>query len=69
SLQISCGPTRHPVRVIRGHTLDSPYAPAQGYRYDGLYKVAKVLRGKSGFLLCRFLFIVRVFTFPYLLCP
>ena len=24
-----------PVRVIRGYKLDSPYAPEEGYRYDG----------------------------------
>ncbi len=24
-----------PVRVIRGYKLDSPYAPEDGYRYDG----------------------------------
>jgi putative restriction endonuclease len=28
-----------PVRVIRGAGLDSPYAPENGYRYDGLYSV------------------------------
>src|SRR5918998_6713678 len=26
-----------PVRVVLGANLDSPYAPASGYRYDGLY--------------------------------
>ena len=34
--------TRKPVRVIRGYKLHSPYAPAEGYRYDGLYTVEKV---------------------------
>ena len=24
------------IRVLRGHTLDSPYAPVAGIRYDGL---------------------------------
>lgn len=38
-----------PVRVIRGST-------AEGYRYDGLYKVESFWRerGISGFLICRF---------------
>ncbi|KAF9645901.1 hypothetical protein BDM02DRAFT_3119510 [Thelephora ganbajun] len=31
-----------PVRVIRGHGLDSKYAPETGYRYDGIYKVTRV---------------------------
>ncbi|KAH9825319.1 hypothetical protein DFH28DRAFT_943472, partial [Melampsora americana] len=32
--------SRLPVRVIRGpHADDSPWAPTQGYRYDGLYRV------------------------------
>ncbi len=34
--------TKKPVRVIRGPKLRSPYAPAEGYRYDGLYTVEKV---------------------------
>ncbi|BEJ16483.1 hypothetical protein CspHIS471_0510880 [Cutaneotrichosporon sp. HIS471] len=33
--------TKNPVRVIRGFKLDSPYAPAEGYRYDGLYVVER----------------------------
>ncbi|KAK0470051.1 PUA-like domain-containing protein [Desarmillaria tabescens] len=28
-----------PVRVIRGYKLDSKYAPSNGFRYDGLYRV------------------------------
>src|SRR5262249_21808218 len=28
-----------PIRVVRGSELDSPFAPAEGYRYDGLYCV------------------------------
>lgn len=31
----------HPVRVIRGYEEDSPHAPAEGYRYDGLYRVVR----------------------------
>ena len=27
--------TRTPVRVIRGYKLRRPYAPEEGYRYDG----------------------------------
>ena len=33
---------KKPVRVIRGSTLDSDYAPSEGYRYDGLYVVSQV---------------------------
>jgi E3 ubiquitin-protein ligase UHRF1 len=45
-----------PVRVIRGFKLDSPYAPASGYRYDGLYDVKKYWSetGLSGFLVWKF---------------
>ncbi|KAF5392160.1 hypothetical protein D9757_001395 [Collybiopsis confluens] len=47
SLKNSCGAGKHPVRVIRGHTLNSRYAPSHGYRYDGLYKVTKRLDGQA----------------------
>jgi len=45
-----------PVRVIRGSGVNSPYAPLNGYRYDGLYSVqsAETVRGKHGFLVCQF---------------
>lgn len=45
-----------PVRVIRGARLDSPYAPQDGYRYDGLYRVADYWcePGTSGFYIWRF---------------
>ncbi|KAJ3713753.1 hypothetical protein DFJ43DRAFT_1043889 [Lentinula guzmanii] len=33
---------RKPIRVIRGFKLSSAYAPKQGYRYDGLYRIYKV---------------------------
>ncbi|KAE9401455.1 hypothetical protein BT96DRAFT_602631 [Gymnopus androsaceus JB14] len=58
SLKNSCGLDKQLIRVIRGHTLQSPYAPSHGYRYDGLYRVtqAKQVRGKSGYLLCKFFF-------------
>lgn len=32
-----------PIRVIRGHQLMNMYSPRAGYRYDGIYKVVKVL--------------------------
>jgi len=52
--------TGKPVRVIRGFKLDSPYAPSEGYRYDGLYTVEKAWmeRGLNdgGFLVCKFVF-------------
>ncbi|KAF9490559.1 hypothetical protein BDN71DRAFT_168282 [Pleurotus eryngii] len=49
---------KRPVRVIRGAGLGSRYAPAEGYRYDGLYMVVKAERsvGKQGFLMCKFEF-------------
>jgi len=56
ALRISCERGR-PVRVIRGHQLNSVYAPSEGYRYDGLYKVTKTYMTKSkdsGFQICRF---------------
>ena len=45
-----------PVRVIRGAREPSPYAPAAGYRYDGLYSVDAYWRevGKAGFSIWRF---------------
>ncbi|KAI0328302.1 hypothetical protein GY45DRAFT_1326586 [Cubamyces sp. BRFM 1775] len=48
--------TRNPVRVIRGSKLRSPFAPGEGFRYDGLYTVetAEMKKGKSGFQVCVF---------------
>lgn len=45
-----------PVRVVRGARHPSPHAPAQGYRYDGLYRVADYWHetGKSGYRIWRF---------------
>ena len=45
-----------PVRLTRGHQLDSPYAPPRGYRYDGLYQVVSYWqeKGRDGFVVCRF---------------
>ncbi|KAH9994137.1 PUA-like domain-containing protein [Russula compacta] len=52
--------TGKPVRVIRGFKLDSPYAPLEGYRYDGLYIVEKAWMepglNDGGFLVCKFIF-------------
>ncbi|KAF8997166.1 PUA-like domain-containing protein [Cyathus striatus] len=55
SLRKSCDLGK-PVRVIRGPNPASKYAPAVGYRYDGLYKVnkAELVVGKSGHKICRF---------------
>jgi putative restriction endonuclease len=45
-----------PVRVFRGHRLDSKYAPPVGYRYDGLYRVEDMwaASGIAGFRIYRF---------------
>ncbi|KAI9063042.1 hypothetical protein FKP32DRAFT_1686352 [Trametes sanguinea] len=57
ALKKSCE-TKKPVRVIRGYKLDSVYAPAEGYRYDGLYTVEKAWMepglNPDGFLVCKF---------------
>ncbi|KAF7330473.1 E3 ubiquitin-protein ligase ORTHRUS 2 [Mycena venus] len=47
-----------PVRVVRGHHLNSRYAPVHGYRYDGLYKVISATYGdgKTNFKTCKFTF-------------
>lgn len=45
-----------PVRVIRGFEEDSPYAPDEGYRYDGLYRVVRhwFKTRNDGFQVCQF---------------
>lgn len=45
-----------PVRLIRGATLRNAFAPAEGYRYEGLYRVThyEQVRGKSGFWVWQF---------------
>ncbi|KAI0265213.1 PUA-like domain-containing protein [Gloeopeniophorella convolvens] len=52
--------TKKPVRVIRGYKLHSPYAPVEGYRYDGIYTVERAwMEGglnPGGFLVCKFAF-------------
>ncbi|KAL7279968.1 hypothetical protein ACG7TL_006379 [Trametes sanguinea] len=56
SLKVSAR-TKKPVRVVRGYKSSSDFAPAQGYRYDGLYVVEKAWMdvGKSGYQVCKFL--------------
>lgn len=48
-----------PVRVVRNYKMSkhSEYAPTEGNRYDGIYKVVKYYpeKGKSGFLVWRYL--------------
>ncbi|KAK7018449.1 PUA-like domain-containing protein [Favolaschia claudopus] len=48
-----------PVRVIRGANPNSAWAPAEGYRYDGLYTVTEATlgKGRSGFNICQFRFV------------
>lgn len=51
--------TKNPVRVIRGFKLDSPYAPAEGYRYDGLYVVERAWMAPgltNGLKVCKYAF-------------
>ncbi|RUS13915.1 PUA-like domain-containing protein [Endogone sp. FLAS-F59071] len=50
--------TKKPVRVIRGYKLNSPYAPDEGYRYDGLYTVENFwqARGLSNFMVYKYAF-------------
>ncbi|KZT30410.1 hypothetical protein NEOLEDRAFT_1144074 [Neolentinus lepideus HHB14362 ss-1] len=59
ALKTSCE-TKKPVRVIRGFKLRSMFAPAEGYRYDGLYTVEKAWMEKGlnphGYLVCKFAF-------------
>jgi len=35
------------VRVLRGYQVKSAFAPAEGYRYDGLYYVARYWEGSD----------------------
>ncbi|KAI3604063.1 sra-ydg domain-containing protein [Moniliophthora roreri] len=54
ALQRSCN-AKLPVRVIRGYRHKA-FAPAYGYRYDGLYRVTEYYSGKgqSGHTIWRF---------------
>ncbi|KAF7311205.1 Carboxymuconolactone decarboxylase [Mycena kentingensis (nom. inval.)] len=53
SLQLSAN-SRNLVRVIRGWQCKSRFAPASGYRYDGLYRASnpRIATGKNGFDVC-----------------
>ncbi len=46
----------NPIRVNRGYTSDSKYAPERGYSYDGLYRIENCWseHGKDGFLVWRY---------------
>ncbi|CAG8451315.1 6703_t:CDS:2 [Ambispora leptoticha] len=49
-----------PIRVVRGEKLkkhNPKYAPEQGYRYDGIYKLVKYWKetGSTGFIVWRYL--------------
>lgn len=58
ALRLSCEQGL-PIRVVRSHKeRDSSYAPQEGVRYDGIYKIAKCWRkeGRQGLLMCRYLF-------------
>ncbi|KAH9944404.1 uncharacterized protein BXZ73DRAFT_40022 [Epithele typhae] len=50
--------TKKPVRVIRGYKLHSEFAPAEGYRYDGLYTVERAWQepgmNPKGHLVCKY---------------
>ncbi|KAH7919516.1 hypothetical protein BV22DRAFT_1075129 [Leucogyrophana mollusca] len=48
--------TGNPVRVIRSSKVVSPFAPAEGYRYDGLYTVMDAWKEKNddGLIICRY---------------
>ncbi|KIK39267.1 hypothetical protein CY34DRAFT_808518 [Suillus luteus UH-Slu-Lm8-n1] len=48
--------TGNPVRVIRSHKVVSDFAPAEGYRYDGLYTVESAWKEKNpkGLDICRY---------------
>jgi E3 ubiquitin-protein ligase UHRF1 len=49
-----------PVRVVRSFKEKrSEYAPAEGVRYDGVYRIEKAWRkpGTQNFLMCRYLFV------------
>ena len=47
---------KRPLRVVRGYKARGNYAPQQGYRYDGLYRLVEVWpeEGPSGFVIWRY---------------
>lgn len=57
---------RLPIRVIRGATHSSPFAPPQGYRYDGLFIVERHWhdQGAAGFRVWRFRMILQSESSP-----
>lgn len=59
ALRVSCR-QGYPVRVVRSHKEKrSSYAPQEGVRYDGIYRIEKCWRkaGIQGFKVCRYLFV------------
>lgn len=59
ALRVSCK-MGYPVRVVRSHKEKrSSYAPENGVRYDGIYRIEKCWRKKGiqGFKVCRYLFV------------
>ncbi|KAK9076231.1 hypothetical protein SSX86_004564 [Deinandra increscens subsp. villosa] len=59
ALRVSCK-KGYPVRVVRSHKEKrSAYAPEQGVRYDGVYRIEKCWRkpGIQGHKVCRYLFV------------
>lgn len=59
ALRVSCR-KGYPVRVVRSHKEKrSSYAPENGVRYDGIYRIEKCWRkvGVQGFKVCRYLFV------------
>lgn len=59
ALRLSCK-KGYPVRVIRSHKEKrSNYAPEEGVRYDGIYRIEKCWRkdGQQGYVVCRYLFV------------
>ena len=55
ALAVSCQ-RELPVRLVRGANPHSPYAPEEGYRYDGLYRVESYWQeaGRSGYRVWRY---------------
>lgn len=58
ALKKSCD-AGQPVRVIRGWRSESKFAPASGYRYDGLFRVEDYISktGLSGFKIWQFILV------------
>nr|XP_016447832.1 PREDICTED: E3 ubiquitin-protein ligase ORTHRUS 2-like [Nicotiana tabacum] len=59
ALRVSCQ-EGYPVRVVRSHKEKrSSYAPQDGLRYNGVYRIEKCWRkmGKQGYKMCRYLFV------------